>query len=100
MKKHNCSIKNRPSTKGNGEGKKQRQKLKNYRQGVPKNTQNQQNAFAYDNLNYIEDMEMRNNIDDIVKNKINMKYKAKKAVPGVRKKKHKRSATPALAINY
>lgn len=42
---------------------------------------------------------MHSNIDDIVKSKINLKYKSKKTIPG-KKKKHRRSATPAVGLNY
>lgn len=95
MKKHNCSFKARPGSRPNIDSKKRGQKLKQFKQSVPKNG----NLLAYENMSYIEDLEMHNNIDDIVKSKLSLKYKAKKP-SGSKKKKAKRSATPALAINY
>lgn len=61
-------------------------------------------SMAYEHFNYIEDLQkMHNNIEEIIRNKGNMKFEAKrkKAVSG-NKKKNKRSATPGLSLpqNY
>ena len=90
MKKHNCSFKARPGSRPSGDTKKRGQKLKQFKQSVPKGG----NSMAYEHLSYMEDLEIHNNANDVVKSKMSFKYKSKKATGG-RKKNKRRSATPA-----
>lgn len=58
---------------------------------------------AYEHMSYIEDFQkMHNNIEEFMRNKVNLKFdaKRKKVVSGQKKKKPKRSATPGLSVYH
>lgn len=57
--------------------------------------------MAYENMSYIDDLQkMHNNVEELMKNKANLKFdnKKRKVSAGSKKKKNRRSATPALSL--
>lgn len=70
---------------------------------IVKGSDSQQKSLlvAYEHPNYLEDFHrMHQNIEEMMKNKHNLKFDQKKKKAGLLKKKskHKRSATPALSM--
>ena len=100
MKKHHCSLKKSVQKQKVGlKIKETSNKVISYKHNAPK----AHNITAYEHKSYIEDLQrMHGNIEDMMKNKVNLKFetKRKKASAGGKKRKHKRSVTPALAINH